>query len=109
MLQLLGYTCDVVANGLEVIEAVKRQHYQLIFMDIQMPEMDGYEATRIIIDHLKNERPIIIAMTANAMKSDRDKCMEIGMDDYVTKPLKVEDLKKAFQYWGERQKLQSIV
>jgi len=108
VLQLLGYSSDVVANGLEVIEAVKRQHYQLIFMDIQMPEMDGYEATRIIIDHLKDDRPIIIAMTANAMKSDREKCMEIGMDDYVTKPLKVEDLKKAFQFWGEKQKTKRL-
>jgi CheY-like chemotaxis protein len=104
VLQLLGYTADVVANGLEVIEAVKRQRYELIFMDIQMPEMDGYEATSIIVNHMKKDRPIIIAMTANAMKSDKEKCREIGMDDYITKPLKVEDLQKAFQYWGEKQK-----
>ncbi len=108
VLKLLGYTADIVANGLEVIEAVKRQRYDLIFMDIQMPEMDGYEATSVIIDHLKANRPIIIAMTANAMKSDKEKCMEIGMDDYITKPLKVEDLKKAFQYWGEKQKPQIV-
>lgn len=103
ILQLLGYSADLAANGLEVIEAVKRKHYGLIFMDIQMPEMDGYEATRIIVDHLKNERPIIIAMTANAMSSDREKCIAVGMDDYITKPLKVEDLKKTFQYWGQKQ------
>jgi CheY-like chemotaxis protein len=109
VLKLLGYTADIVANGLEVIEAVKRQRYELIFMDIQMPEMDGYEATSIIIDHLKTNRPIIIAMTANAMKSDKEKCMEIGMDDYITKPLKVEDLKKAFEYWGEKQKSGKII
>jgi len=78
-------------------------------MDIQMPEMDGYEATSIIIDHLKTNRPIIIAMTANAMKSDKDKCMEIGMDDYITKPLKVEDLQKAFRYWGEKQKSRKAI
>jgi signal transduction histidine kinase/CheY-like chemotaxis protein len=109
VLKLLGYTADIVANGLEVIEAVKRQQYELIFMDIQMPEMDGYEATSIIIDHLKSDRPIIIAMTANAMKSDRDKCMEIGMDDYITKPLKVEDLQKAFTFWGEKQKSKKVL
>jgi CheY-like chemotaxis protein len=71
--------------------------------------MDGYEATSIIIDHLKTNRPIIIAMTANAMKSDKEKCMEIGMDDYIAKPLKVEDLKKAFEYWGEKQKSGKII
>jgi signal transduction histidine kinase/CheY-like chemotaxis protein len=104
VLLLLGYSADLVANGLEVIEAVKRKHYELIFMDIQMPEMDGYEATRIIVDHMKSERPIIIAMTANAMSSDKTKCLATGMDDYITKPIKVEDLRKAFQHWGEKQR-----
>lgn len=104
VLQLLGYSAEIVANGLEVIEAVKRKRYELIFMDIQMPEMDGYEATRIIVEHLKNNRPIIIAMTANAMSSDKSKCLATGMDDYITKPLKVEDLQKTFQRWGEKQK-----
>jgi len=104
VLQLLGYSSDVVANGLEVIEALKRKRYELIFMDIQMPEMDGYEATRIIVDHMINDRPIIIAMTANAMNSDRIKCLDVGMDDYITKPLKVADLQKIFQLWGEKQK-----
>jgi CheY-like chemotaxis protein len=102
VLLLLGYSADLVANGLEVIEAVKRKHYELIFMDIQMPEMDGYEATRIIVDHMKSEKPIIIAMTANAMGSDKAKCLATGMDDYITKPLKVEDLRKTFEYWGEK-------
>lgn len=105
VLQLLGYSTDIVANGLEVLEALKRKRYELIFMDIQMPEMDGYEATRIIVDHLANERPIIIAMTANAMSSDKTKCMEAGMDDYITKPLKVADLQKTFQLWGEKQRV----
>lgn len=104
VLQLLGYSSDIVANGLEVIEALKRKRYELIFMDIQMPEMDGYEATRIIIDHMKNERPIIVAMTANAMSSDKEKCFDAGMDDYITKPLKVSDLQKTFLHWGEKQK-----
>jgi CheY-like chemotaxis protein len=102
VLLLLGYSADLVANGLEVIEAVKRKRYELIFMDIQMPEMDGYEATRIIVEHMKSERPIIVAMTANAMCSDKTKCLATGMDDYITKPLKVEDLRKTFQRWGEK-------
>ncbi len=102
VLQLLGYSADLVANGLEVIEAVKRKRYELIFMDVQMPEMDGCEATRIIVEHMKNKRPIIIAMTANAMSSDKAKCLALGMDDYITKPLKVDDLRKTFQYWGEK-------
>ena len=103
VLQLLGYSADVVANGLEVIEALKRKRYELILMDIQMPEMDGYEATRIIIGHMKEERPIIIAMTANVMNSDKVKCFETGMDDFITKPIKVEDLQKTIRLWGEKQ------
>jgi CheY-like chemotaxis protein len=104
VLQLLGYSADLVANGLEVIEAVKRKSYELIFMDIQMPEMDGYEATRIIVEHMQRDRPIIIAMTANAMNSDKMKCLATGMDDYMTKPLKVDDLQRTFQHWGEKHK-----
>ncbi|MEI6059081.1 MAG: response regulator [Bacteroidota bacterium] len=106
VLQLFGYTADIVANGLEVIEAIQRKSYELIFMDIQMPEMDGYEATRIIIEHLKSQKPIIIAMTANVMESDRLKCIEIGMDGYIAKPLKVEDIRNAFEYWGEKREAQ---
>lgn len=102
VLQLFGYTTDLAANGLEVIEAVKRKHYQLIFMDIQMPEMDGYEATRIILEHMHSKQPVIIAMTANAMQSDRDKCLSVGMSDFISKPLKVDDVKKIFEKWGER-------
>jgi CheY-like chemotaxis protein len=104
VLQLLGYSADLVANGFEVIEAVNRKRYELIFMDIQMPEMDGYEATRFIVEHMQVEKPIIIAMTANAMNSDKIKCMETGMDDYITKPLKVEDLQRTFEHWGKKHK-----
>jgi len=64
--------------------------------------MNGYEATSIIVKHMKTDRPIIIAMTANAMKGDRDKCFEVGMDDFVTKPIKVNDLIKVIQFWGEK-------
>ena len=108
--ELLGYKVDISANGLEALDALKRKNYNLIFMDIQMPEMNGYEATSIIVEHTKKDRPIIIAMTANAMQGDRDKCFEVGMDDYVTKPMRVNDLVKVIQFWGEKQfpKIKSV-
>jgi len=101
--ELLGFKVDIAANGIEALEALKRKNYNLIFMDIQMPEMNGYEATSIIVERRKDKRPIIIAMTANAMQGDKEKCMEVGMDDYITKPMKVEDLIKVIQFWGDRQ------
>lgn len=101
--ELLGYKADLAANGLEALDALKRKNYNLIFMDIQMPEMNGYEATEIIVEHRKDDRPIIIAMTANAMKGDREKCVEAGMDDYITKPMRVNDLIKVIQFWGNKQ------
>ena len=100
--KLLGYKTDIAANGIEALEALKRKNYNLIFMDIQMPLMNGYEATRIIVEHRKEERPLIIAMTANAMAGDREKCIETGMDDYISKPVKIEVLLQVIQLWGER-------
>jgi CheY-like chemotaxis protein len=70
-------------------------------MDIQMPEMDGYEATRIIKERWASASPVIIAMTANAMQGDKEKCIEAGMDDYISKPLRLEDLLRVLNYWGE--------
>lgn len=101
--EILGYKTDIVANGLEALEALKRKNYNLIFMDIQMPEMNGYEATSIIVQRRKEDRPIIIAMTANAMHGDKEKCLESGMDDYVSKPMKVNDLIKIIKLWGAKQ------
>ncbi len=96
MLERLGYRCDVVSNGREALEAVARQVYDVIFMDVQMPEMDGLEATRQLCAlYSATERPRIIAMTAHAMKGDREQCLEAGMDDYVSKPIRVEALKEA--------------
>ena len=100
--ELLGYKTDIAANGLEALEALKRKNYTLIFMDIQMPEMNGYEATGIIVERRKEDRPIIIAMTANAMQGDREKCIEAGMDDYITKPIRVDNLIKMIKFWGEK-------
>jgi CheY-like chemotaxis protein len=84
----LGYAADVVINGADAIEALARIPYDLIFMDCQMPKMDGYEATRLIRGSGNHDgRPWIVAMTANAMQGDREKCIEAGMNEYVTKPV----------------------
>jgi CheY-like chemotaxis protein len=101
LFEVLGYKTDLAANGYEVIDALKRKPYNIVFMDIQMPEMDGYEATRIIKERWGNKAPVIIAMTANAMQGDKEKCMFAGMDDYVSKPLRLEDLLRVINYWGE--------
>ena len=118
MLSKLGCRVDVVANGQEAVEAMTRIPYDLVFMDCQMPEMDGYEATRAIrageasiVQHAEMEEAAppddsrlmphvpIIAMTANAMKGDREKCLEAGMDDFLSKPVTLQDLDRALQQW----------
>lgn len=95
ILQRLGYRADVASNGLEAIEALERQTYDVVLMDVQMPEMDGLEATRRICKRWPEEkRPRIIAITANALQGDRERCLAAGMDDYISKPLRVEELLK---------------
>jgi PAS domain S-box-containing protein len=101
LLAQMGYRADVAANGLETIQALERQPYDVVLMDVQMPEMDGLEATRAIrarwpaAEQQGPPRPRIIAMTANAMQGDREICLEAGMDDYVSKPIRVEELVQA--------------
>ncbi|MEB3214420.1 MAG: response regulator, partial [Leptolyngbyaceae bacterium] len=96
LLGRMGYRADIVANGLEALDAVSRQSYDVILMDVQMPEMDGLTATQQICHRLSPaERPCIIAMTANAMQGDRDKCLQAGMDDYISKPIRVSELTQA--------------
>ena len=96
LLQQMGYRADLAANGVEAIEAIERQRYDVILMDVQMPEMDGLEATRRIVKRWSNGgRPRIVAMTANAMQGDREECIAAGMDDYVTKPIRVDVLVQA--------------
>jgi CheY-like chemotaxis protein len=92
----MGYRADVASNGLEAIECHERQRYDVVLMDVQMPEMDGLEASRRIGARWpKDERPRIVAMTANAMAGDREECIAAGMDDYVTKPIRVDALVEA--------------
>jgi CheY-like chemotaxis protein/nitrogen-specific signal transduction histidine kinase len=96
MLKKIGYQADVVMNGLEAIETLQKSIYDVVLMDLQMPKMDGLEATRHIISRFPPERrPQIVAMTANAMEGDRETCLAAGMNDYITKPINIEQLAKA--------------
>jgi PAS domain S-box-containing protein len=93
LLERMGYRADVVANGLEVLQSLRRQPYDVILMDVQMPEMDGLEASRAIWAEWSAEsRPRIIAMTANVMPEDRQECLAAGMDDFIAKPVRVDQL-----------------
>ncbi len=98
ILERLGYRADVAGNGLETLQAVRRQPYDVVLMDVQMPELDGLEATRIIREELpEQEQPYIIAMTANAMQGDRERCLAVGMDDYISKPVQIAQLVTALR------------
>ena len=100
-LERMGYRADLAANGLEVLEALDRQPYDIVLMDVQMPELDGLETTRRIVRTMsEHERPRIIAVTAGAMRGDRERCLAAGMDDYVSKPVHAEDLQAALMRCG---------
>jgi CheY-like chemotaxis protein/HPt (histidine-containing phosphotransfer) domain-containing protein len=108
LLQQMGYKPDLAVNGLQALAAFDRQPYDLVFMDVQMPEMDGLEATRIIRERQqkRSEHPnykssiVIVAMTANAMTGDRERCLACGMDDYLPKPVRPEDIRTIVERWG---------
>jgi signal transduction histidine kinase/CheY-like chemotaxis protein len=102
LLQRFGLSCDVAHDGVEGVEAVKNIKYDIVLMDMQMPKMDGYQATSNIRAREKEcnlSHVPILAMTANAMAGDREKCLEAGMDDYISKPIKPSDLKKLLRHW----------
>jgi len=96
MLAQIGYTAEVANNGVEVLKAAEKQEFDVILMDVQMPEMDGLQATRQLHAQMPAEkRPYIIAVTANAMHDDRQTCLNAGMDDYISKPIRMEELRRA--------------
>ena len=108
LLQQMGYKPDVAANGLEALAALDKKPYEMILMDVQMPEMDGLEATRFIRERQQDQTRfpaykasiIIVAMTANAMPGDRERCIASGMDDYIAKPVRPEEVRKIIERWG---------
>jgi PAS domain S-box-containing protein len=101
LFEMLGYQIYVAANGFEVLDALNRMKIDIVFMDIQMPEMDGFEATKQIIAEWGNQKPLIVAMTANALNSDKEKCLEAGMDDYISKPLTIDQVKIGIEKWTQ--------
>lgn len=105
LLEELGYKADIVIDGVEAINSVQKTFYDLVFMDMQMPRLDGLEATRQIVNSTSIEkRPIIIAMTANATQEDRKKCLDAGMNDYVSKPVTLEVIRSILLKWGKSNK-----
>ncbi len=101
VLKQLGYEGHIVGNGKEALQELGRQHYDVVFMDVHMPEMDGLETTRQILQKWKDrERPTIIALTADTLPGDREKCIEAGMDDYLSKPVRVDQVREALERWG---------
>lgn len=103
LLQLnkLGYRAELAATGIEVLEALERGDYDVVLMDCHMPEMDGYEATKKIRQNPRHSQVKIIAMTANAMQGDRERCLAAGMDDYISKPTQLKDLRDAIVRWAQ--------
>ena len=98
MLKHLGYKADVAVNGKEVLNSLEQKSYDVILMDIQMPEMDGLDATKFIRSSLPAaKQPRIIAMTAYTLQGDREQCLAAGMDEYISKPVKMEELRDALE------------
>lgn len=107
LFKALGYTVDCASNGSLAVEAFRAKRYDLIFMDCQMPVMDGFEATRCIrAEETPENRPVIIALTAGAMKEDEDRCREAGMDDFQTKPITLGALRKMIENWSREDLLE---
>jgi len=102
VLHKLGYQPSIACNGVDALSKISENHYDLILMDVQMPEMDGMEATRKIRLQRNKFQPIIIAMTANAMQGDREACIVSGMNDYISKPIKLEELVFLLEKWARQ-------
>ena len=98
ILQKMSYRPDIVSNGLEVLQSLRQIPYDVIFMDVHMPDMDGIEATRKICQKYKKEdRPYLIALTADVLQGDKEKCIAEGMDDFTGKPVKIPELERALE------------
>ena len=109
LLERMGYRPDVASNGLEALEAVHRQRYDVVLMDVQMPEMDGLEASRRIMSEFDApKRPRLVALTANVLKGDKQMCLEAGMDDYLAKPLDLVHLRDALLRCVSEQKPEEL-
>lgn len=107
-MERLGYRVDVARNGIEVLQALERQSYDVVLMDVQMPEMDGLEASRQISNIARpGKKPWIIAMTANAMEGDREACLAAGMNDYLSKPVQMTALRNVLER-ASLERLQAI-
>jgi CheY-like chemotaxis protein len=100
MLNILGCAVDMVDNGPEAIDHLSQNSYDVVFMDCQMPVMDGFEATQTLKAG-STDTPPIVAMAAHAMAGDEERCLAAGMDDYVTKPLEIEDFARMLTKWAE--------
>ena len=99
LLAAYGYSVSVVDNGLAALEALDKYDYDIVFMDLQMPDMDGLEATRQIVMRFKGNHPTIIAMTASSIGDDVEACFEAGVDDYIRKPIKSQDIETILNKW----------
>jgi len=99
VLKKLGYETDIAGNGLEALKALELKTYDLIFMDMQMPVMDGIEATQHIIEKFSDDSPVIIAMTANVLDSDKKRCFEVGMQDFISKPINFKIIENCLSKW----------
>ena len=95
----LGFDPDIAFNGLQALEYANQKHYDIIFMDLQMPEMDGFDATIKILENSADHKPLIIALTANVMEADKERCFSIGMVDFLAKPITIESVKSTLKKW----------
>lgn len=108
MIEKKGHHVDNVVNGMDAVDAVKRAHYDIVFMDVHMPKLNGFEATRLIKETLpENECPFIVAVTANALRGDKERCLEAGMDAYVSKPIRSESVLPLIEDFNYRKKANS--
>ena len=102
MLGKLGYAAETALNGLGVLAALERRAFDVVFLDVQMPEMDGLETARAVCKRwARHQRPLLAAMTAHALPGDREQCLESGMDDYLTKPVQLRDLERVLRIAAE--------